>query len=512
MIRISVVIITFNEERNIARCIDSVLPVADEIVVIDSYSTDRTRAICLDRGARFIEHAFEGFTAQKNFAMQQASFSHILSLDADEYLSPELLHSILNIKAGGNADGYSMNRLNNYGGKWIKSCGWYPDTKIRLWNKEKGDWQGGLIHETVVMKHGSSVSHLPGDLLHMAYCNPGDLISKIDQYATIYAREHAFKKKVSTPSILLKAIASFLKNYLLRGGIRDGYEGLLISTSNANGVFYKYARLLEANRALKTSLIITTYNRKDALEIVLLSVMNLTEPPDEIIIADDGSGADTRAVVESFQLRLKIPLKYCWHEDEGFRLAMIRNKAIAMAEHPYLIMIDGDMVMPPKFVSDHKAAAWRGRFIQGSRVMLNEKATAETIANRTATFGFFSRGILNRKNTLRGKLLSLIFSHYSGNIYRVRGANMSFWKEDLVRVNGFNEDFTGWGREDSEFVARMQNCGIRKFHLKFAGFAYHLYHPENSRDKLGHNQQIADETVSQRIKRTANGLDKYLHR
>ncbi|MEK6565704.1 MAG: glycosyltransferase family 2 protein, partial [Bacteroidota bacterium] len=132
MTRLSVVIITHNEEQNIARCLESIRGVADEIVVVDSFSTDKTRAICQKHGARFIRHKFEGHIEQKNFAMRQAKSPYILSLDADEALSPELRQSILDVKNNWASDGYRINRLTNYCGAWIRHCGWYPDTKLRL--------------------------------------------------------------------------------------------------------------------------------------------------------------------------------------------------------------------------------------------------------------------------------------------------------------------------------------------------------------------------------------------
>lgn len=254
MINLSVVIITFNEEKNIARCIDSVKDLADEIVVVDSFSTDNTESICLSKGAKFIQNKFEGFTSQKIFATSQATHDFILALDADEYLSPQLYASISRAKSDWNADGYSMNRLNSYAGKWIKSCGWYPDRKIRLWDRRKGSWSGGLVHEVVAMTAGSRLQHLEGDLLHEAYRNAGQLISKMQQqYADLFALEHAHKKKVTTLKIFYKAAFSFLKSYILKGGIWDGYEGLVISVSNANGVFYKYAKLHEINRSRQNS-------------------------------------------------------------------------------------------------------------------------------------------------------------------------------------------------------------------------------------------------------------------
>ena len=151
MIKLSSVIITLNEERNIGRCLDSLRGIADEIVVVDSGSTDRTEEICRTFGVRFFQHPFDGFTEQKNFAIDQCSFEHILSLDADESLSEELKKSVTAVKSNWNKDGYSFNRFTNYCGKWIKHCGWYPDRKLRLFRKEKGRWQGNKLHERFIL-------------------------------------------------------------------------------------------------------------------------------------------------------------------------------------------------------------------------------------------------------------------------------------------------------------------------------------------------------------------------
>lgn len=511
MIRLSAVIITFNEEKNIGRCIDSLIAVADEIVIVDSGSADNTVAIATEKGARVVVNKFEGFTEQKNYAVAQASFDYILSLDADEYLSPELTRSILEAKSSWNADGFTMNRLNNYAGKWIKTCGWYPDRKIRLWDRRKGGWRGGLLHEIVVLDDGATTRHVRGDLLHLAYQNAAQLVSKMQYYSDIYARENAFRKKVTPATIWLKTIAAFFKNYILKRGIIDGYEGLVISASNANGVFYKYSKLYETNRKLKTSLIITTYNRKDALELVLLSVLLQRDLPDEVIIADDGSTEDTGAMIREYVSKFPVPLKHVWQEDDGFRAAAIRNKAMAAAENDYIIFIDGDLVLHRNFVADHKRIARRRFFVQGSRVLLNEKLTLSVIQDKRTSFSIFESGVQNRKNMIHSRLLSGLFSYKSKNLYRVRSVNLAFWLEDAKKVNGFNEDFVGWGREDSEFAARMQNVGLKKLHLKFSGFGYHLYHPENSRAMLPQNQEILDDAIRNKKTYCNNGLNKYLN-
>jgi glycosyltransferase involved in cell wall biosynthesis len=232
--------------------------------------------------------------------------------------------------------------------------------------------------------------------------------------------------------------------------------------------------------------------------------------PDEVIVADDGSREDTRELVDRYTKQFPVPLVHVWQEDNGFQLSRIRNKAIAGAFGDYLILIDGDIVLHREFIADHKKNAKRGQFIQGSRVMLSEPLTDNSIANRKTQFSFFNKGVGNRKNTIRSRFLSKLFSYHSKNIYRVRGANVSFWKVDVITVNGFNEEFVGWGREDSEFAVRMYNAGIKRLHLKFAGFGYHLYHKENSREMLPENQKILDLAITEKRDRCENGIQRHL--
>jgi glycosyltransferase involved in cell wall biosynthesis len=509
-IKISAVIISYNEEANIGRCIDSLTGLVDEIVVVDCFSQDNTKTICLEKGVTFYENEFLGFANQKNFAAQLATYEYVLSLDADEYLSKELTASLREVKTNCLFDGYTMNRLSSYAGQWIKTAGWYPDTKLRLWKKQKGHWKGEGIHERVELDGSSHIKHLNGDLLHHAYDNITQFLEKIQRYSDIYAQEHRFKIHVSAFKVFYKTIFAFIKSYLIKGGILDGYQGLLISVCNANFVFYKYSKLLEANHKLKTSLIISTYNREDALELTLLSVLNQSVLPDEVIIADDGSRLETKQLIDKFREVFPIPLLHCWHEDNGFRLAAIRNKAMAMANFEYLIQIDGDMLLHRHFIKSQKNFAWKGCFVQGSRVLLMEGPTAEALQTKSLNFGLFQSGIKNRINSIYSEFLSKIFSRKVRDIYRVRGCNLAFWREDVIKVNGFNEDFEGWGREDSEFVVRMNNCDINRKHLKFAGFGYHLFHRENSRELLPKNQLILQEAVDGKLVRCKNGIDKYI--
>lgn len=243
-IKLSVVVITFNEEQNIARCLDSVKKVADDIVVVDSFSKDQTKTICLEKGVRFVEHAFEGHIQQKNWAISQAKYDHVLSLDADEALDSTLKQEILKVKENFTADGYSFNRMTNYCGKWIRHGSWYPDVKLRLWNSKLGQWQGMNPHDEYKMKEDSNIKHLKGDLLHYSYYSIQGHMIQVNKFTDILAKAmHERGRKGSMFKILINPLASFIKDYLLRQGFLDGYYGLVIAIISAHATFLKYVKL-----------------------------------------------------------------------------------------------------------------------------------------------------------------------------------------------------------------------------------------------------------------------------
>lgn len=244
MIKLSAVIITYNEEKNIGRCLDSLNKVADEIVVVDSYSTDATAEICKNKGVKFIQHAFEGHIEQKNFAITQATYPHILSLDADEVLTDKLAQSITKVKSNWNADGYYLNRLTNYCGKWIKHCGWYPDRKLRLWDSRKGSWGGTNPHDKYMLQEGCKTANLNGDLLHYSFYSIEQHVRQVNLFSEIAAKAQ-FKegKSVSAAYIVISPIARFIRDYFFKKGFLDGYYGLVICTINSYAKFLKYAKL-----------------------------------------------------------------------------------------------------------------------------------------------------------------------------------------------------------------------------------------------------------------------------
>jgi glycosyltransferase involved in cell wall biosynthesis len=250
MIPISAVIITFNEERNIERCILSLKGIVDEIVVVDSFSSDRTQEICLKHGVRFIEHAFEGHIQQKNWALTQAIYPHVLSLDADEALDEKLQHEILKVKETWNYDGYSMNRLTNYCGKWIRHCGWYPDTKLRLWDSRKGAWGGTNPHDKFeLFDSAAQTGFLEGDILHYSYYTRADHYKQIEYFTSILAKaQFESSKDASLLVLYLSPLVKFLKDYFVKLGILDGKEGFIISRLSAYATYLKYKKIRDLRK------------------------------------------------------------------------------------------------------------------------------------------------------------------------------------------------------------------------------------------------------------------------
>lgn len=253
-IEISAVIITFNEEKNIARCLHSVSEVADEIVVVDSFSTDRTEEICQQTKVRWIQNEFEGHIQQKNYAMQQAKHDIVLSLDADEALSEEAIAHLKQVKEHWQADAYFINRLTNYCGQWIHHCGWYPDRKIRLWDRRKGRWGGVNPHDSVIMQHHATTQRMQGNLLHYSFPTLSSHAQTANHFSEIAAQE-AFSRGKRVHwfvHILCNPFFTFLKKYFFQRGFMDGYYGFVICILSAHSNFLKYTKLYELQKNAQT--------------------------------------------------------------------------------------------------------------------------------------------------------------------------------------------------------------------------------------------------------------------
>jgi glycosyltransferase involved in cell wall biosynthesis len=249
-VSISAIIITFNEEKNIARCIESVMDIADEILIVDSFSTDRTKEICSAYNVKFLEHKFDGYSEQKNWAIMHTAFPVILSLDADEALSDDLKISIRKVKENCVYDGYLFNRLNNYCGKWIRFGSWYPDRKLRLWNKEKGRWAYQKIHEKVELEPLAKTFRLKGDLLHYSYYSINQHFQTTRKYAELSAREYYSRNKKSNLFLVVfKPIWKFLRDYIFKAGFLNGYYGIVIAFIDSYGVYLKNRNIIQIQRS-----------------------------------------------------------------------------------------------------------------------------------------------------------------------------------------------------------------------------------------------------------------------
>ncbi|CAN5461856.1 glycosyltransferase family 2 protein [soil metagenome] len=243
MPQLSVVIITFNEDKNIARCLESVQGLADDIVVLDSFSTDKTESICKQFNVNFIQRKWEGYSASKNFANAQAKYDWILSLDADEAPSEELKKSILKAKEGSELKTYKFHRLTNYCGSWIKHCGWYPDTKIRIFDRKITKWEG-IIHEKLAIASTEDAILLEGDLLHYSYYSIEQHYAQTENFSTLAAQNMFEKgKKASAFKMYLSPVIKFISDYFIKLGILDGAAGYTICRISAYHSYLKYKKL-----------------------------------------------------------------------------------------------------------------------------------------------------------------------------------------------------------------------------------------------------------------------------
>ncbi len=227
------------------------------------------------------------------------------------------------------------------------------------------------------------------------------------------------------------------------------------------------------NSVTQASLIITTYNWPQALELVLKSIMRQNVLPAEVVIADDGSGAETRQMIEAYQRCFPVPLQHAWQEDDGYRINKVRNLAIRTARFPYIIQIDGDVLLDKNFVKDHLSYAARNRMIVGRRVNISEVNTRKL--TETGDYGRLTAF----RSRLTCALHNLLF-YSSRSVKGLRGCNVSFWKEDAYAINGYDESMTSKGPNDKEFGMRMVNSGVRTYNMKYYGIQHHLHHSEGS--------------------------------
>lgn len=261
--------------------------------------------------------------------------------------------------------------------------------------------------------------------------------------------------------------------------------------------------------ASEISLVITTYNSPVFLEIVLKSVLRQHVFPREVIIADDGSGEETRSLIERYKEIMPVPLVHSWIPDEGFRVAKSRNVAISKASGDYIVLIDGDMVLTPHFIKDHRSLMKGGQFVAGSRARLKKKATERICVHKDQRIHIWTKGLGRRLVLLRMPFMHRLIKGKTG-LAHARSCHLAFWKSDFMAVNGFEEKFVGWGYEDSEFVQRLYNNGLQRKNAKLLAGAVHLYHEGKAMNHADNNLEMLKQTVASGRKRAECGVDQYI--
>ncbi len=270
---------------------------------------------------------------------------------------------------------------------------------------------------------------------------------------------------------------------------------------------------------MRIGVIVTTYNRPDALAAVLEGYLAQTDADFELLVADDGSTQDTADVVHEFRLRAKFPIQHIWQEDEGFRAAAIRNRALAATTADYIIFTDGDCIPPAEFVAAQRALAESGWFLSGNRVLLSEAFTQRVLKDKLPIYAwrklrmFYSVlcGDINRwLPILRLPNWDWLRKRTPQRWQGAKTCNLAAWRSDLLHVNGLDESYTGWGLEDSDLVIRLLRAGVRHKSGRFSVPVFHLWHPENDRSHLEENRRRLDTVLQATHIRAALGADRYL--
>lgn len=266
-------------------------------------------------------------------------------------------------------------------------------------------------------------------------------------------------------------------------------------------------------KKITTSVVLATYNWPEALELCLLSIAAQTILPEEVVVGDDGSREETRLLIERMRPNLPYKLIHVWQEDKGFRVATICNKAFAKCTSDYVIQIAQDIIMDPHFIEDHLRHAERGYYLSGSRAKLTESFTKKFLKGNNIMLSPFTCGVIRKFNALRIPSLTKIFYKY--RLEKLdRGCNMSFWRDDLYAVNGYDGDMVGYGNEDIDLSARIRALGVKKRTIKFSCIQYHIYHPETSSkfddETWKRNTERRESNSEKGIIKIKNGIDQYL--
>lgn len=271
--------------------------------------------------------------------------------------------------------------------------------------------------------------------------------------------------------------------------------------------------------SLKITLIATTYNAPKHLRACLESVAWQNQLPYQLVIGDDGSKSETKEIVDSFRSKLNCLVTHVWHEDKGYRLEAIRNKSILAAQGEYIVLVDGDMLLHKEFIADHVRAAIKRHFVCGSREYLTREETEKYFAfpsekrnyALTSSSNIFRRGLFGTRTTIHSTTISKLFymAYAKSTLKQLFGANLAFWREDAIKVNGFNEEMVGWGRDDNEFAQRLVNVGCKRRSLVFSALAQHLWHPASTYKDFQNNFDLFEKTKNEKLISCKHGINDH---
>ena len=259
---------------------------------------------------------------------------------------------------------------------------------------------------------------------------------------------------------------------------------------------------------MTSTLLISTYNWPTALDLVLKSILMQSKLPNSITIADDGSKEETKLLIDSYRNKISIPIKHIWQEDNGFEKSKILNKAIKTITEDYIIQIDGDVILHKHFIKDHLKFAKKGIFLFGSRVSINKSFSAKVLNESILIFSWFNKNLLRKNRMLRLPIISFFNKAKSKNSRKLRGCNISYWTTDAKNINGYNQDFKGWGFEDFDFAQRLVNNGVKAKRLKHIAIQFHIYHKTAPKGNTEIGNSIQLETHKSKTKKCKNGINQ----
>ena len=261
---------------------------------------------------------------------------------------------------------------------------------------------------------------------------------------------------------------------------------------------------------MRISVVVITYNWPQALDLVLRALARQSELPDEVIVTDDGSRAETAVLIRERARDFPTRLVHVWQDDDGARMSRARNRGIAAARNDYIVFLDGDMLAERHCIAEHRAYARRGCFVQGSRVLTSQVCAQRLLDTGRLDVGFFEPAIERRRHTLRIPPLAWLYARPHARMRGIKSCNWGFWRDDLIAINGFNEAMVGWGREDNELAARALNHGCLRRDLRFGGLGVHLWHPTRKNIVGNPNDAVLADTIARRLVRCEVGLDQHL--